>query len=75
MSESPLMSLNIRLSFYGNKTITTGECGMVVTNNKELAEKIRIFRDHGMDPEQRYRHTVLGYNYRITNIQAALRVA
>ncbi len=62
-------------SFYGNKTITTGEGGMVVTNNKELAEKIRIFRDHGMDPEHRYRHTVLGYNYRMTNIQAALGVA
>ncbi len=62
-------------SFYGNKTITTGEGGMVVTDNKELADKIRIFRDHGMDTEKRYHHSVLGYNYRMTNIQAALGVA
>ena len=62
-------------SFYGNKTITTGEGGMVVTDNKEMADKIRILRDHGMDPEKRYCHSVLGYNYRMTNIQAALGVA
>ncbi len=62
-------------SFYGNKTITTGEGGMVVTDNKELADKIRILRDHGMDPGKRYSHSVLGYNYRLTNIQAALGVA
>jgi perosamine synthetase len=62
-------------SFYGNKTITTGEGGMVVTDDKHLAEKICILRDHGMDPEKRYSHSVLGYNYRMTNIQAALGVA
>lgn len=62
-------------SFYGNKTITTGEGGMLVTDNKELADKARILRDHGMDPENRYHHYVLGYNYRMTNIQAALGVA
>ncbi|MDA3790134.1 MAG: aminotransferase class I/II-fold pyridoxal phosphate-dependent enzyme [Desulfobacula sp.] len=61
-------------SFYGNKIITTGEGGMVVTDNKELADKIRILRDHGMDPQKRYSHSVLGYNYRLTNIQAALGV-
>ena len=61
-------------SFYGNKTITTGEGGMIVTDNKNLAEKIRILRDHGMDPQRRYWHSVLGYNYRLTNIQAALGV-
>jgi len=61
-------------SFYGNKVITTGEGGMVVTDNKELADKIRILRDHGMDPQKRYHHSVLGYNYRMTNIQAALGV-
>jgi perosamine synthetase len=55
--------------------ITTGEGGMVVTNNGALAEKIRILRDHGMDENRRYWHTVLGYNYRMTNIQAALGVA
>jgi len=62
-------------SFYGNKTITTGEGGMVVTDNGELAGKIRILRDHGMNPAKRYSHSVLGYNYRMTNLQAALGVA
>ena len=62
-------------SFYGNKIVTTGEGGMIATDNEELAEKMRIFRDHGMDPKRRYWHPVIGYNYRITNIQAALGVA
>lgn len=62
-------------SFYGNKIITTGEGGMIVTDNEELAEKMRVLRDHGMDPKRRYWHSVLGYNYRMTNIQAALGVA
>lgn len=61
-------------SFYGNKIITTGEGGMIVTDNEELAEKMRVLRDHGMDPKRRYWHSVLGYNYRMTNIQAALGV-
>ena len=62
-------------SFYGNKTVTTGEGGMIVTDNPDLAEKIRILRDHGMSPEKKYWHIVLGYNYRMTNLQAALGVA
>ena len=62
-------------SFYGNKIVTTGEGGMVVTNRADLAEKIRILRGHGMSPERRYWHPVLGYNYRMTNLQAALGVA
>jgi len=62
-------------SFYGNKIVTTGEGGMVVTNHAELAKKMRVLRDHGMTPEQRYYHHVLGYNYRLTNIQAAIGVA
>jgi perosamine synthetase len=62
-------------SFYGNKIITTGEGGMVVTNRDDLAEKVRVLRDHGMSPERRYWHPVLGYNYRMTNLQAALGVA
>ncbi len=61
-------------SFYGNKIITTGEGGMVVTNDSEIAKKIRILRGHGMSPERRYWHPVLGYNYRMTNLQAALGV-
>jgi perosamine synthetase len=62
-------------SFYGNKIVTTGEGGMVVTNDDELAEKIRILCNHGMDKDRRYWHQVLGYNYRLTNVQAALGVA
>jgi len=62
-------------SFYGNKIITTGEGGMCLTNDKELAEKIKILRDHGMNPEKRYWHDVIGFNYRMTNLQAALGLA
>ena len=62
-------------SFFGNKIITTGEGGMVVTDRDDLAGKIRLLRDHGMSRERRYWHTELGYNYRMTNIQAALGVA
>ncbi len=62
-------------SFFGNKIITTGEGGMIVTNDKYLAEKCRILRDHGMSKERRYWHQVLGYNYRMTNMQAAIGVA
>ena len=62
-------------SFYGNKIVTTGEGGMVVTNRIDLADKIRMLRDHGMSPERRYWHPVLGYNYRLTNLQAAIGVA
>jgi perosamine synthetase len=62
-------------SFYGNKIITTGEGGICLTNNHELAEKMRMLRDHGMNPEKRYWHEVIGFNYRMTNLQAALGVA
>jgi perosamine synthetase len=62
-------------SFYGNKIITTGEGGIIVTNNHELDEKLRILRDHGMNREKRYWHDVVGFNYRMTNLQAAIGVA
>ena len=62
-------------SFFGNKIITTGEGGMIVTNNPELEKQMRLLRDHGMSPTKRYWHSVLGYNYRLTNIQAAIGVA
>jgi perosamine synthetase len=62
-------------SFYGNKIITTGEGGMCLTNNEELANKMRILRDHGMNPHKKYWHDVIGFNYRMTNLQAALGVA
>jgi len=62
-------------SFFGNKIVTTGEGGMLTTRNADLARKMRMLRDHGMSPERRYHHPVLGYNYRMTNLQAALGVA
>ena len=62
-------------SFYANKIITTGEGGIVVTNNKEWADKSAWLRDHGMSKERRYYHPVIGFNYRMTNLQAAVGVA
>jgi perosamine synthetase len=62
-------------SFFGNKVITTGEGGMCVTNNSELDEKMRVLRDHGMSKTKRYWHDVVGYNYRLTNLQAAIGLA
>ncbi|MFI3202187.1 MAG: aminotransferase class I/II-fold pyridoxal phosphate-dependent enzyme [Eubacteriales bacterium] len=62
-------------SFFGNKVITTGEGGMCLTQSKELEEKIRLLKDHGMDKQRKYYHTVVGYNYRMTNLQAAIGVA
>lgn len=57
-------------SFYPNKNMTTGEGGMITTNNEELAEKMRMIRSHGQD--ERYHHVMLGYNYRMSDIHAAL---
>ena len=62
-------------SFFGNKIVTTGEGGMVVTGNRRFADRVRLLRDHGMDPDRRYWHTTLGYNYRLTNMQAAVGLA
>ncbi len=62
-------------SFYGNKIITTGEGGMCVTDDPDLAERLRLLRDHGMDPKRHYWHEIVGYNYRMTNLQAAVGVA
>lgn len=62
-------------SFYGNKTITTGEGGMVVFKSKKVAELASTLRDHGMDKNKRYWHAQVGYNYRLTNLQAAIGVA
>lgn len=61
-------------SFYGNKIVTTGEGGMVTTNDDALAAKMRLLRDHGMSEQRRYWHTILGYNYRLTSLQAAVGV-
>lgn len=62
-------------SFFGNKTITTGEGGMVTTNNGSLAQRIRRLRDQGQSPNKRYWHDEMGFNYRMTNIQAAIGLA
>lgn len=62
-------------SFFGNKIISTGEGGMVVTNDAAMAEKMRLLKSHGMDPKQRYWHPVIGYNYRMTNVAAAIGLA
>lgn len=62
-------------SFYGNKIITSGEGGMITTDDEELYKKMRYLRDHAMSKEKRYWHTEVGFNYRMTNLQAALGVA
>jgi len=62
-------------SFYGNKIITTGEGGMIVTNNEDWAKKAHFLRNQGMSKEKRYYHPEIGYNYRMTNLQAAIGVA
>jgi perosamine synthetase len=62
-------------SFFGNKIMTTGEGGMVTTNDGDLAAKLRLYRGQGLDPGRRYWHPVVGYNYRMTNIAAALGLA
>lgn len=62
-------------SFYGNKIITSGEGGMITTDDEILYKKMRYLRDHAMSKEKRYWHTEIGFNYRMTNLQAALGVA
>lgn len=62
-------------SFYANKNLTTGEGGMVVTDDPALARELRDLRDHAMSATRRYWHDRLGFNYRMTNLQAALGCA
>lgn len=62
-------------SFYPNKHVTTGEGGMTVTNDDDLAEHCRSLRNLCFQPEKRFVHERLGWNYRMTNIQAALGIA
>ncbi len=59
-------------SFFGNKIITTGEGGMVTTDDGDLASRLRLYRGQGMSTNRRYWFDVVGYNYRMTNIQAAI---
>jgi len=62
-------------SFFGNKIITTGEGGMVTTDDTALEAHVRLLKSQGMDPQRRYWFPVVGYNYRMTNIQAAIGLA
>jgi len=62
-------------SFYGNKIVTTGEGGMVVTDDDALAERARRLKDLAHDPGRRFLHTELAFNYRMTNVQAAIGLA
>ncbi len=62
-------------SFYGNKLLTTGEGGAITTSDAKLAQRVRFLKDHAMSPTQRYYHPEVGYNYRMTNLQAALGCA
>jgi perosamine synthetase len=62
-------------SFFANKLITTGEGGMVLTSDPQYAEKARNLRNLCFKPERRFFHTEIGYNYRLTNMQAALGLA
>ena len=62
-------------SFYANKIVTTGEGGMVVTDDGELAERVRSYINLGFQPERRFLHTDVGFNYRLTNLQAAVGLA
>ncbi len=62
-------------SFFGNKIITTGEGGMLVTHNAELASRMRFLRGQAVSPDKNYWHTDVGFNYRMTNIAAAIGCA
>jgi perosamine synthetase len=59
-------------SFYGNKIITTGEGGMITTNNREIAKLAWNLRDHAFSTERHFWHKYVGFNYRMTNLQAAV---
>jgi perosamine synthetase len=62
-------------SFYGNKIVSTGEGGMVTTQDAALARVVQRLRDHAFSDERHFWHTFLGYNYRMTNLQAAVGLA
>lgn len=62
-------------SFYGNKLISSGEGGAVVTSREDLYERARLYRGQGMDPSRKYYFPVVGYNYRLTNVSCAILCA
>lgn len=63
-------------SLYGNKVITTGEGGICLTDDKKIYERMQVFKNHGMSlKKQKYDHDIVGFNYRLTNLQAAVGCA
>lgn len=62
-------------SFYANKIVTTGEGGMIVTNDESLAQKARLLKDLAHSPNRRFWHQEIGFNYRMTNLSAAIGLA
>lgn len=62
-------------SLYANKVVTSGEGGMVVTNNKKLADRMRLLKDLAHSPKKRFYHEHVGFNYRMTNLTAAVGLA
>lgn len=62
-------------SFHATKTITTGEGGMIITNDHNLYDRMALYRSHGMRRKQYYWHDLAGHNFRLTNLQAAVGVA
>lgn len=62
-------------SFYANKIITTGEGGMLTTNNKKIAKIAWTLKNHAFSTERHFWHEYLGFNYRLTNLQAAIGLA
>lgn len=60
-------------SFYATKNVTTAEGGIVTTDDDAIADRLRLLRNHGQS--ERYRHDILGYNYRLTDVQAAIGLA
>jgi perosamine synthetase len=69
------MSRLATFSFFGNKILSTGEGGMITTDDDALAATIRMLKSQGMEPGHRYWFPVVGYNYRMTNVAAALGLA
>ena len=62
-------------SFYGNKIITTGEGGMITTNREDVARLAWNLRDHAFSTDRHFWHKFVGFNYRMTNLQAAIGLA
>ncbi len=62
-------------SFFANKTVTTGEGGIVCFKNRNKMNKAKLLRDHGMSTKEKYWHEDIGFNYRMTNLQAAVGTA